>query len=78
MSTNAFAQYERAEAHASSVADNIRREYAEHRADMTEVAILRWRVEMLRQYVASEKAAGWDHVPIASLEVYLGVNGSAK
>ena len=30
----AFHQQERAEAHASSVADNIRRERAEHRAEM--------------------------------------------
>jgi hypothetical protein len=34
MSRAAFAQYERDEAHASDVADNIRRELAEHRAEM--------------------------------------------
>jgi hypothetical protein len=34
MSRAAFEQQERAEAHASDVADNIRRERAEHRAEM--------------------------------------------
>jgi hypothetical protein len=78
MSRAAFEQQERAEAHASSVADNIRRELAEHRANMTEIFILRQRMAMLRQYIAEEKAAGWETVPIASVEVYLGVNGGAK
>ena len=40
-------------------------------------AILRDRMAQLRKYLAAEKAAGWESVPIASVEVYLGVNGSA-
>lgn len=50
----------------------------EHRANMTEIAILLDRVSLLRRAVADAKAQGLEHMPIASLEVYLGVNGSAK
>ena len=63
--------------HEAFMAD-VAQEQAEHRESMTEIAILRQRMAMLRQYVAEEKAAGWETVPIASVEVYLGVNGSAK
>lgn len=53
-------------------------ERAENRESMTEIAILRERMSMLRQYLAAENAAGWESVPISSVEVYLGVKGSAK
>lgn len=63
--------------HEAFMAD-VAQELAEHRASMTEIAILRDRMALLRAYIAAEKAAGCETVPIASVEVYLGVNGSAK
>ena len=62
--------------HEAFMAD-VAQELAEHRASMTEIAILRGRMAMLRKYLAAEKAAGWESVPISSVEVYLGLNGSA-
>jgi hypothetical protein len=60
--------------HESFMAD-VAAERDEHRANMTEIAILRDRVALLRRAVDDAKAQGWEHMSIASLEVYLGVAG---
>jgi len=62
--------------HEAFMAD-LAAERADAREQMTEIAILRGRMAMLRKYLAAEKAAGWESVPISSVEVYLGLNGSA-